>query len=147
MEVVLDSPAPPGDDESALLVSWRVWDDEIEAGVDERVPRVEFVRRVRQRVFSVAGEARADRFVNCVVDAIANACRHAHDGRRVWLRYREEPTRFTVEIEDRGGAGIGRGAEKKLAGIDYMKQSVDVDFRRAQPQGTICTLSMDKEVK
>lgn len=146
LEAFLDRAAPSGDDESALLVSWRVWDDEIEASVEERAPRIEFVRRVRQRVFAVVGEERADRFANCLVDAIANACQHAREGRRVWLRYRDEPLRFTVEIEDRG-AGIGRGADKKLAGIDYMKQSVDVDFRRALPFGTICTLSMEKEAK
>lgn len=142
---MVDGP-PVGDDESLLLASWRVWDDEVAATVEERTSITDFVRKTRERVAAGSTEAIADRFVNALVEATANACTHARDGRRIWLRFRDESGRFVVEVEDRG-LGMGKGAEKPDAGIAYAKDSVDVDFRRATPNGTICTLSIAKESK
>lgn len=145
----LQTAQPSADDELFALLSWDGWDLEAAFSTLDDSERHRTLEIVHQSVANRLGAERADAMEQALIEALANARRHAYPGGEgvVLVRFREEQTGVRAEVEDQGVDRIGeRRRSSQVGGFEVMRAMVGVvEVRARGGGGTIVTLALASE--
>jgi anti-sigma regulatory factor (Ser/Thr protein kinase) len=132
------------------MLKWNSWDYTFDFDISDATERRRVTNVIGQKVALTNGEAAGAAYQQAAVEAMDNSWKHGYAGNtgKLIVRFREEPDRFRIQIEDFGKNGVKEAqVNADRSGFAVMKAGCsNIDVRKGSESGTVVELILEKPI-